>query len=143
MENKKIKNVKTREFDGIKFRSDLELRAYKVLKASGLNFSYEPESEVLLKGFKCDVPRFIKGKWCKEGEKLRDWTYTPDFVIETDSKKIYVEMKGFGNDTLPLKRKMFLYKLCLQRLEALFQGKTEEYWEIYKISELEKLVKEL
>lgn len=135
MINKKIKNATKREFDGIQFRSDLELRAYKVLKVSGLKFNYEPEPITLIKGFKCLLPRFIKGKW-ETGHKVRDWTYTPDFEIYLPNKTIIVEMKGFGNDQLPLKRKMLLY--TLENGGFFFD---HEYWEIYKIKELEELIK--
>lgn len=140
-ENKKIIGAKKIEFDGIEFRSALEMKAYKVLKGAGLKFDYEPKPIVLLEGWKCNIERFIKGKW-ETGHKVREWTYTPDFVIYNGNRTIFVEMKGFGNDNLPLKRKMFLKYLEDNYKGDLF-GEVAEYWEVYKISELETLISKL
>ena len=134
--NKKIKNATITEYNGIQFRSQLELRAYKVLTQAGLAVSYEPEPVKLLEGWKSEIKRFIKGKW--ETSKIRDWTYTPDFIVSNKDKTIFIEMKGFGNDQLPLKRKMFLHYL-----EENYSPEEVEYWEIYKITELKQLINEI
>ena len=118
--NKKIRNASPKEYNGIKFRSTLECSCYKKLEQSGLQFEYESESAVLMEGFYLEnivlyAPTRVKGKLSKtldkqEG-KIRAITYTPDFIVNTDTHIIYFDVKGKENDTYPLKKKMFLKQL--------------------------------
>ena len=41
-------------------------------------------------------------------KKQIDMTYTPDFKIVKGNNVIFMETKGFPNDSFPIKRKMFL-----------------------------------
>lgn len=136
--NKKIINATVTEYDAIIFKSRLERDAYKTFLQAGLEVQYEVAPIILLKGFRPKTTIKIRGKErvTKKGTPvtIRDWTYTPDFVLKHGDKTIYVEMKGFGNDNLPLKRKMFLHYLE--------QFDNVEYWEVYSIKELKTLIDE-
>lgn len=109
--NKKIKNATPFEYAGITFRSKTEVMAYKILLENGFEVSYEPASYTLWEGFKPKFP-FYKPN-AKSGElkldatKLIDITYTPDFVVCYKGVPAIIEVKGFQNDTYPIKRKMF------------------------------------
>lgn len=111
MANKKIKNATPLEFDGIKFKSKLEVMAYKTLKENGLNSQYEPKKFVLIEGFKPSVEFYTKNKKTKELEledkKIIAITYTPDFVLNHKGWTYFVECKGMQNDCYYLKRKLF------------------------------------
>ena len=52
VKNVKVKNAKTHEYDGQKFKSGLELFCYKKLKENGIEFTYQPNSYVLIEKFK-------------------------------------------------------------------------------------------
>ena len=39
--------------------------------------------------------------------KVRDITYTPDFIILYNGTMFIIEAKGIENDTFPLKKKLF------------------------------------
>lgn len=112
MDNKKIKNATKKEYNGIQFKSLLEVMAYKTLLQEGFEPHYEPTKYPIWKGFKPEVSCY---KPNKEGNleiqtnKIIDITYTPDFLFMAPDNKtvIILELKGFQNDTYPLKEKMF------------------------------------
>lgn len=112
MDNKKIKNAKITEYDGIKFKSLLEVMVYKTLLQEGFEPFYEPSKYSIWKGFKPESP-FYKpdknGNLQLQTSKIIDITYTPDFVLQAPDNKtvIIIECKGFQNDTSPIKEKMF------------------------------------
>lgn len=116
-ENKKIKNATSTNYNGINFRSRLEVSCYKKLETSGLSFNYESEKIVLWKGKKTDfVTVYLPDKNknlvpIKTGYKLRDITYTPDFKVIHKNYIIYFDVKGHINDTYPMKKKMFIQHL--------------------------------
>lgn len=137
-ENRKIKNATECEYNGIHFRSKLERSAYKMFEALHIDVNYEPEPVVLLSGWRPTIRHIIHGKdnTTKTGyKKILDWTYTPDFIFDRNGKRYFIEMKGRGNDNLPLKRKMFL-----RYLEDNYNCDEVEYWEVYGIGELAKLL---
>lgn len=107
--NKKIKNACSLEFDGIKFKSKLEVMAYKTLKEHNLNAIYEPITFRVWEGFKPTIPYYSAkvGDLKLDNKKLIDIKYTPDFIIEDDNVLIVIEMKGFCNDTYYLHKKLF------------------------------------
>ena len=122
MNNRKVRGATCKEFNGVKFRSGLELSFYKKLLESGLDFSYESEKVLLWEGFK---PSRVKvfcpdkigtGRYGKTLEdqshrKVLNITYTPDFIVRKGNNVIYVEIKGNPNDTYPRTKKMFLRHL--------------------------------
>jgi hypothetical protein len=117
-DNKKVKNAKEIEFEGIKFKSILECSCYKKLKESGFAPLYESERILLWKGFRLSKllvfspKKLSPGRYSKEIFKvirtILDITYTPDFVITKNKYKIYFDVKGKENDVYPIKKKMFL-----------------------------------
>lgn len=111
MANKKIKNATVIEFNGIKFRSKLELAFYKMLVQAGFNPQYECMTYLLWEGCKPTIPFYTRDKKTKllklDKVKLRDMTYTPDFTFNYNGRLIIIEAKGKENDTYPLKKKLF------------------------------------
>lgn len=109
--NKKIKNATSVEYDGIKFKSKLELTIYKALKEKGLNPLYECNKFILQEGFRPSKPYYLKGicpKTASGYAKIIQITYTPDFTVEYGDKILFIEAKGKQNDSYPIKRKLFL-----------------------------------
>ncbi len=93
--NKKIKNATPMEYDSIAFKSKLEQFTYKAFKDASMILDYEPRSFEL-------VPSFVF-----TGKKIRPLTYTPDFI----HKDFIIECKGFGNDSWPIREKLFKWYL--------------------------------
>lgn len=114
-QNKKIKNATSIEYDGISFKSKLELTIYKTLKEEGLDPHYECNKFILQEGFKLSKPFWCKGLpyTNKNGEnkKVIAITYTPDFTVEYGKNILFIECKGFQNDSYPIKRKLFLNEI--------------------------------
>ena len=87
----------------------LEAFCYRKLKEAGIENDYEKHKYVLLEGFHYASSSYEDngktGYQDKKKYKVRDITYTPDFV---DPKgKWIIECKGFANERFPLKWKMF------------------------------------
>lgn len=152
-ENKKVKNAKHVTIDKIDFLSEFESKCYLLLKSSGLKFSYESETFVLIEGFK-DPNVFeytfrtkkkmssLKNKKLKPVERKvmiaeRTRHYTPDFVIEVGNRKIYIEVKGFKTDNFTLKQKLFLKKLSEMSKET---GLKYEYALIDTLEKMNMLI---
>ena len=57
--NKKISNATELEFEGIKFRSKLEVYCYKRLKEEGLSFKYESYTYNLIPTFKYKYKLYV------------------------------------------------------------------------------------
>ena len=120
MENKKIKNATSFEYDGIQFKSMLEAATYKLLQEAGLNPQYEQQTFQIWKGKKFLVPcydlhkdrKLHKTVWGINSYKPTVVRYTPDFIVTImDSmgceKVVFIECKGFENDVYPYKKKLF------------------------------------
>ena len=110
--NKKVRNAVSKVYKGIKFRSKLELFTYKKLEEAGIKSLYEERKFVLMEGFRFEQDsiepsnkRATKGEYINHADKVRDITYTPDFV--DPNGKWIIEVKGFANDVFPLKWKLF------------------------------------
>ena len=91
----RIKNATPTQYDGIKFRSKLEVYTYKKLKEANIYAEYEQYRYILL-------PSFIF-----ENKTVRAITYLPDFV----GNNFIIECKGFPNEAWPLREKLFKYYL--------------------------------
>ena len=94
MENKKIKNTNKGEYDGIKFRSQLEISCYKKLKLAGFNPKYESHKFVLFEGLKLSNILYyapVKNKILIYPRRILNTTYTPDFYLEHKGYKIYFD----------------------------------------------------
>lgn len=99
--NKKVKNATEVIYDGIKFRSKLEVYTYKKLKEYKIKAEYETLKLELIQPFEY------------KGVKVRKMTYTPDFV----SDNFIIECKGRPNDVWPIKYKLFLNYLYRNNLD--------------------------
>lgn len=109
--NKKVKNATSTEYDGIKFKSKLEVTIYKALKEKGLDPLYECNKYILQEGFRPLKPYYIKGSCPKTANgyaKIIQISYTPDFVVKYGDNILFIEAKGKQNDSYPIKRKLFL-----------------------------------
>lgn len=109
--NKKIKNASPLEYDGISFKSKLEKMAYQTLKEQGFPVLYEPKKFIIWEGFRPNVPFYNKDASTRmlkmDSKKVIDISYTPDLMFEYNNHLIIIEMKGFENNTYPLKKKIF------------------------------------
>jgi len=140
IENKKIKNAHPKEYNGIKFRSQLEVTTYKTLIEYGFTPKYEEETFILWDGFIPSVPFYTKNKFkrknhnievvskftCKDMRPLTSMIYTPDFTFDYKGKHIIIEVKGFSTDTFVYRFKMF--RASLEKRE---DKDKIELWEIY------------
>jgi len=101
----KIKNATKCEYDGVKFKSRLELFCYKELKKINISPGYECSKTVLLDKF---VPKTFVFEPNKSGnieinsKYVREMTYTPDFFFRVETSWIIIETKGFSRDTYNL-----------------------------------------
>lgn len=114
----KIKNATPTEFNGIKFRSKLEVYTYKKLREAEISADYEQHRFELL-------PAFV----ALSGKKYRAMTYLPDFV----GKDFIIECKGFPNDSWPLRKKLFEYALVRNKLKY-------NFYEVHTQKEVDALV---
>lgn len=124
--NKKIRNATPTEYDGIKFRSKLEVTTYKLFKEAGIDANYEKEKFTLVPAFS-----FM-------GAKIRPMTYTPDFTFQS----FIIECKGSPNDAWPIKEKLFKYYLHTNKIDKTFhvvhnQKEIKELIEIIKPTKIE------
>lgn len=113
--NQKIKNAKRHEFNGIKFRSGLELFCYKQLFLHEIkDFKYEEVKFTLLDKFEFNQDSFepfekkgVKG-FNELSRNIRAITYLPDFTcIKEDKTGWIIETKGFMRDGWQNKWKYF------------------------------------
>lgn len=139
----KIRNSTSCEYDGIKFKSKLEMRTYKLFQEEEFNFRYEPEKVLLWQGIILNKVKLYKSdKGFETNPKLRDITYTPDFLIKYKSLRIYIDTKGYMNDVYPIKKKMFLKLLQEEKPKKDEDGKEVTYlfFEPSSIKEVKEVI---
>lgn len=110
--------------DGIQFKSMLEVFTYQRLLETGLKFEYEKKKFVVMQGF--EYPEYSwesnpKGDFQDKGHgKVRDITYTPDFVGYDQLGKIkwIIECKGFANERFPNTWKLFKQTLVKEGISV-------------------------
>jgi hypothetical protein len=130
MSNKKIKNAASVKFAGITFKSALEVRIYKALKAEGINPDYEKHTYTLSPKISPTVPFYnrtpTKGFHQIKGP-VQPITYTPDFTFELNGVFVIIEVKGFENDVFPVKRNLFRkYLETMKRPVMYFEIRTKK-----------------
>lgn len=108
--NKKIINANPLEYDGIKFKSRIEVSIYKLLKAHNIEAKYEDKTFILSPSIRPTVPFYNRTK--KVGfhsimSPIDSVTYTPDFTFIYNNILVIIEVKGFENDVFPVKRNLF------------------------------------
>lgn len=109
---KKLINSTKITVDGIQFDSTLESKMYLLLKEASIKNTYNGISYTLMDGFKYksdsyeNTPARVKGKEPMVSKQtVRAITYKPDFVAPDESW--IIEVKGWANDSFPLRYKMF------------------------------------
>jgi hypothetical protein len=107
----KFKNKK-RTYKGIKFKSNLEVAAYKFLEQSKLDFCYECEKHIIVPGFVYEKDSYEKiGSKKKvyklQRQKVQPITYTPDFIVTKGKKRWIIETKGLRTPAFNIKWKLF------------------------------------
>jgi hypothetical protein len=124
MENKKVKNAKVVEYEGVTFKSKLELGFYRILTQAGFNPQYENKTYTLIPGKRVKVPFYTKDTKTRllklDSTKLRPITYTPDFTFMYNDLLVIIEAKGRQNDVYPIKRKLFRHLLENFNTKVLF-----------------------
>ena len=115
--NPRVNRRKVR-LDGHEFDSRKEAEIYFELK-------HDPNVEILEL-----QPKFIlQGGFSRGKKRLRAITYTADFLIREDGRKIVVEVKSTGtlkanSKSYPIRKKLFLHKFPeLGFREIIFRGK--------------------
>lgn len=114
-ENKKVKNAKAVEFNGIVFKSKLELNCYKKLFEAGFNPAYESDKFLLQDGFRLENTKYYSPLKRRNKVKIfglnnrfiMSMTYTPDFYFKHKDYDVFFDTKGAPNDTYPIKKKLF------------------------------------
>lgn len=148
MENKKIKGATPLEYAGIKFRSKLEVTCYKTLEDGGLKPQYEKKHHALFDGYSPSVPYYTKNTFKRknchisvlskftviDNRKVLSWIYTPDLYFEKGNYIVYIEVKGFYNDTARYKIKLFRWQLEQQQQKD--PEHIYEFWEIHNRKQL-------
>jgi len=118
--NKKVRNATIISYNGITFKSKLELYCYKKLTELKIKFKYEENTFELIPSFqfKNDSYELFKknGKryFGPQRSHVRCITYTPDFV----GNGWIIETKGNPNDAFPLKWKLFKKYLVDNNIEV-------------------------
>ena len=116
MENKKILNATPVDFQDIHFKSTIEKTIYKALIQQGITPLYEGFTYTLSPDLRPQkVPYYTRRKergvpqtkLCLEMSPIDPITYTPDFTFMLNGIFVIIEVKGFVNDTYPLKRNLF------------------------------------
>ena len=125
-------------YDGIDFKSKLEMYCYKALKREGLKATYEKRSLQLLEPF-TDKGMYYKshGKSpvSAKTNKVQGVVYTPDYEDDLDNPHYgyFIEVKGRANEAFPMRIKLF----------RLWRSKNEphkEYYQAHNEAEVEQVI---
>lgn len=100
---------------GIEFDSLLELDLYEEFTNRGIRIVRGvpiPVSDSLTVQFQCYTNDNKANKFKLESNKIKDIKYTPDFIIDIadvnkHSRTVYIEAKGFANETFRYRWKLF------------------------------------
>lgn len=145
VENKKIKNAHPKEYNGIKFKSQLEVMTYRTLLEKGFTPKYEEETYILWDGFIPSVPFYTKNSFkrknchievispatVKDKRPVQCAVYVPDFTFDYKGRHIIVEVKGFSTDVFK-----YRFKLFRKSLEYREDKDKLEIWEIFTKKQL-------
>lgn len=141
MENKKVKNATPTTFDGIRFKSRLEVDTYLALKSSGFTPEYEQYHFTLQEAQSFKTPVYMM--YCDRKTGNRVWglfpyktmgiKYTPDFSVLVKGRCFIIECKGMPNDRYAYQKKLFLNALDATGLDAVFM-------EVHNKKELAKAI---
>lgn len=134
--NRKVKNATPMSYDGVDFKSRLEMAVYKMFKEAGFDIKYESCKYVLWKGFKPTIPFYNRKKRFQElkldNKKIMDITYTPDFQFSYKDHLVIIETKGVSTDVYMIKRKLFR-----QHLEQNYPNSL--YFEVHSVNQVDQV----
>ena len=141
-ENKKVKNAQKHEYNGILFKSKLELDTYKMLISEGFNPEYEKHTYQLQETKLFPTPHYTlykdrklhKKVWGLNTYKIRGLRYTPDFVFTIGDTTIIIESKGFCTEKYPYQKKLFFKWLEEHNPNSVF-------FEVHNIKQLKETVR--
>lgn len=138
--NKKIKNATTCQYNNITFKSKKEASIYKYLISIGITPEYEPIKFTIWDRDSFSVPYYDRyGKTFKRlSRKPTAVHYTPDFIFTYNNIKVILEVKGFKNDVVPYKIRLFR-----DYLETLSDKVSLCYAVVYTIKDLKFLLSDL
>lgn len=121
-------------YDGLNFKSNLEVSCYKMMKEKGLVFKYEPIKFIVANKFRFENKCYERiGKKFKETTNgvILPITYTPDFIIfdENEEEPLHIiETKGWATSDFKIKFKLFKQYLSVRHPKAVLykpSNKTE------------------
>lgn len=137
--NRKIINATVCQEDGLIFRSKLERSIYKYLVSIGITPEYEKVKFAIWDRDKFSVPYYDRyGKVFKRiTRKPTAVHYTPDFIFTYNGILVIVEAKGYKNDAVPYKIRLFR-----DYLEEHNDGKLC-YAVVYSVKDLKLLLNDL
>lgn len=145
--NKKILNATNSAIGNISFKSKLEASVYKTLVEHGFSPQYESQRFVLWKGSKINDIYYTKGSdghLKADNSKIRDITYTPDFIFKVDNYVIIIEVKGYENDVFPIKKKLFIDLLgTMNNINSVGGEPLYKYFEIFSKRQLLEAIDEI
>lgn len=116
--NKKVRNATICSYNGVTFKSKLELYCFKKLTELKIKFKYEEKTFELIPSFEFenDSYELFRKKGARyfgpQRTHVRGTTYTPDFVGDG----WIIETKGNPNDAFPIKWKLFKKHLVENKL---------------------------
>ena len=131
---------KTLIYNGIQFRSPLEIFTYKLLTVERILFTYEEINYDLMPGFTYSAELWEKNAQGVFGKvrsnKIRAITHTPDFHIKNKDNVVIaiIETKGQVMADFKLRRKMLLQLLELN-------GKSVPYYMPSNLKGVEECIK--
>jgi len=105
---KSLSKAKKHIFEGVNYKSGLEMKMAMELSNAKIPFKYEPIKFILSEGFFLENEAYErqsngKGQFKQRGEKkILPISYTPDFVGD----KWIIETKGYANESFPIKWKL-------------------------------------
>ena len=108
--NRKVRNANPLEYNGIKFKSRVEVSIYKLLRTHNIEAKYEEKTFILSSSIRPTVPfynRTEKSGFHSIMSPISNITYTPDFTFMYNNILVIIEVKGFENDVFPVKRNLF------------------------------------
>lgn len=100
--SERIKGVRQKVYNGVKYRSTLEADTAETLDKLGIPFEYEKLHFTLLDGFECPYQK----------KKVIGIKYTPDFSI---NGSIILECKGYETPEWRQKKK-YIYKYLMEHM---------------------------
>ena len=142
MENKKVKGARKHFYDGIWFKSGIEVTAYKAFVEAGFNPEYEKHTYVLQETKLFPTLHYAPYKdrklhkevWGLNRYKIISVKYKPDFVFTVNGMLVVIEIKGYSNDRYPYQKKLFF-----KWLED--NCPNSAFFEIHTVKQLKEAVK--